>query len=170
LLFQDESRFGRISQAIRCWSPMGQRPVVPSQIVREYIYAYGAVCPQDGSFTSLILPDMRTECLNIFLAELSSRYPENHLLVVLDGASSHRSGELDLPPHMSLLPLPPYSPELNPQENVWGQIKEEGFYNNVFDSLDAVEEQLVKVLRLFEQQTEKLKKLTSFDWIINALI
>ena len=170
LFFQDESRFGRISQAIRCWSPIGQRPVVPSQIVREYIYAYGAVCPQDGSFTSLILPDMRTECLNIFLAELSSRYPENHLLVVLDGASSHRSGELHLPPHMSLLPLPPYSPELNPQENVWGQIKEEGFYNRIFNSLDAVEAQLVKVLRLFEQQTERLKKLTSFDWIVNALI
>jgi transposase len=170
LFFQDESRFGRISQAIRCWSPIGQRPVVPSQIVREYIYAYGAICPQDGSFTSLILPDMRTECLNVFLTELSSRYPENHLLVVLDGASSHRSGELHLPPNMSLLPLPPYSPELNPQENVWGQIKEEGFYNRIFNSLDAVEEQLVKILRQFEQQAERLKKLTRFDWIINALI
>jgi transposase len=170
LFFQDESRFGRISQTIRCWSPIGQRPVVPSQIVREYMYAYGAVCPQDGSFTSLILPDMRTECLNIFLAELSSRHPDHHLLVVLDGAASHRSGELELPDNMTLLPLPPYSPELNPQENVWGQIKQEGFYNRVFDSLDAVEEQLVRVLRQFEQQAQRLKKLTAFDWIINALI
>lgn len=73
---------------IRCWSPVGQRPAVPSQIVREYIYAYGAVCPEDGSFTSLVLPDMRTECLNIFLTELSSRYPDHHLLVVLDGAAT----------------------------------------------------------------------------------
>jgi hypothetical protein len=85
LFFQDESRFGRISQAIRCWSPIGQRPVVPSQIVREYIYAYGAICPQDGSFTSLILPDMRTECLNVFLTELSSRYPENYEFPVKAG-------------------------------------------------------------------------------------
>lgn len=170
LFFQDESRFGRISQAIRCWSPVGERPVVPSQIVREYIYAYGAVCPQDGSFCSLILPDMRTECLNIFLEELSQRYPDNHLLVVLDGAASHRSGTLQIPEHMTLIPLPPYSPELNPQENVWAEIKEEGFYNRVFDSLDEVENHLVEVLHRFEQAKERLEKLTAWEWIVNALI
>jgi transposase len=142
---------------------------VPSQIVREYIYAYGAVCPEDGSFCSLVLPDMRTECLNIFLAELSQRYPDNHLLVVLDGAASHRSGELNLPDNMTLETLPPYSPELNPQENVWGEIKTEGFYNRVFDSLDSVEDQLIKVLSQFEKAGERLKKLTGWDWIQTAL-
>lgn len=170
LFFQDESRFGRISQAIRCWSPLGERPVVPSQMIREYLYAYGAVCPEDGSFVSLVLPDMRTECLNIFLAELSHRYPENHLVVVLDGASSHRSGDLKQPEHMTLMPLPPYSPELNPQENVWSELKKQGFYNRVFDTLDAVEEQLVRVLRVFEQQADRLKSLTCWDWIETALI
>ena len=170
LFFQDESRFGRISQAIRCWSPVGKRPVVPSQMVREYLYAYGAVCPTDGSFVSLVLPSMRTECMNVFLKEMSDRYPDNHLLVVLDGAASHRSTTLTLPEHMTLLPLPPYSPELNPQENVWGEIKEEGFYNRVFETLDAVEEQLVTVLKSFEQSGERLKRLTAWDWIVNALI
>lgn len=169
LFFQDESRFGRISQAIRCWSPVGERPVVPSQIVREYIYAYGAVCPTDGSFVSLVLPDMRTECLNIFLAELSKRNPDNHLLVVLDGAASHRSATLEIPKDMTLVTLPPYSPELNPQENVWGAIKPEGFYNRVFKSLNEMERQLVKVLRQFEQQAARLQKLTGWDWILNAL-
>ena len=57
---------------------------------------------------------------------------------------------------MSLLHLPPYSPELNPQENVWAAPKEAGFYNKVFDTLDAVEEHLVSVLRQFEQQTKHL--------------
>jgi hypothetical protein len=170
LFFQDESRFGRISQAIRCWSPVAQRPVVPSQIVREYIYAYGAVCPTDGSFVSLILPDMRTECLNIFLKEVSERYPDNHIAMVMDGAASHRAGDLEIPEHMTLLHLPPYSPELNPQENVWKMIKPEGFYNRVFNSLDEVEEQLIKILRQFEQAAEKLKNLTGWDWILNALI
>lgn len=74
LFFQDESRFGRISQTIRCWAPTGQRPVVPSQIVREYTYSYTAACPSDGETVSLILPDMRTECMNIFLQELSNRH------------------------------------------------------------------------------------------------
>lgn len=169
LFFQDESRFGRISQALRCWSPVGKRPVVPSQMVREYTYAYGAVCPQDGSFISLVLPDMRTECLTVFLAEMSRRYPEHHLVVVLDGAASHRSKMLEVPEHMTLLCLPPYSPELNPQESVWKELKPEGFYNRVFETMGAVENQLVKVLRQFEQQTERLKQLTAWQWILNAL-
>ena len=112
---------------------------------------------------------MRTECLNIFLEELSRRYRNNHRLVVLDGAASHRSKDLTLPQHMTLVPLPPYSPELNPQENVWAPIKENGFYNKVFDSLDAVEDPLLSVLRQFEQQAQRLKKLTHWDWIMNAL-
>jgi transposase len=107
---------------------------------------------------------------SVFLAEMSSRYPENHLLVVLDGAASHRSGDLKVPEHMTLLRLPAYSPELNPQENVWGAIKPEGFYNCVFNSLDEVETQLVKVLRQFESQWERLKSIAGFDWILNALV
>jgi transposase len=170
LFFQDESRFGRISQAIKCWSPVGQRPVIPSQLVREYIYAYGAVCPLDGDFVSLILPDMRTECLNVFLKETSQRYPDNHIVMVMDGAASHRSGDLQVPEHMTLVHLPPYSPELNPQECVWKEIKPEGFYNRVFNTLDEVEAQLVKVLRQFEQAGERLKKLTAWQWILNALV
>jgi transposase len=169
LFFQDESRFGRISQVMRCWSKKGERAIVPSQIVREYIYAYGAVCPEDGSFVSLVLPDMRSECLNVFLKELSQRFPDNHLVVVLDGAASHRSKMLEIPEHMTLVTLPPYSPELNPQENLWKAIKPEGFYNRVFDTLDAVEEQLVKVLKAFENQKEKVRSLTHFKWLSTPL-
>ena len=150
---------------MRCWSKKGERAVVPSQIVREYTYAYGAVCPQDGSFCSLVLPDMRTACLNVFLKEMSDRYPDNHLVIVMDGAASHRSKTLEVPKDMSLITLPPYSPELNPQENVWGVLKKEGFYNRVFDTLDAVEEHLVEVLRAFEGQKERLRSLTAFKWI-----
>ena len=76
---------------------MGQRPVVPSQMIREYTYAYTAVCPQDGTTVSLILPDMRTECLNLFLSELSKLYAEEHIILVLDGAGSHRSKDLQVP-------------------------------------------------------------------------
>ena len=108
--------------------------------------------------------------MNVYLEVLSQRYPDHHLLVVVDGAASHISKELKVPEHMTLVPLPPYSPELNPQENVWKEIKLEGFYNKAFSSLDEVEEQLMRVLRKFEQENERLKKLTAWDWIINALI
>jgi transposase len=70
--------------------------------------------------------------MNVFLNEMSRRYPENHLVVVLDGAACHRSRSLNIPENMTLIPLPPYSPELNPQENVWKEMKAGGFYNTNF--------------------------------------
>jgi transposase len=91
------------------------------------------------------------------------------LVVVMDGAASHRSKELNVPEHMSLLRLPPYSPELNPQECVWKELKSEGFYNKVFADMAEVEEQLMKRLRWFEQQRQRLKSLTLFPWISYAL-
>jgi transposase len=108
--------------------------------------------------------------MSLFLKEMSDRYPDNHLVVVLDGAACHRSSTLKTPENMTLVPLPPYSPELNPQENVWGEIKEEGFYNRVFETLDDVEEQLVRILKSFEESGERLKRLSAWDWIISALI
>ena len=143
--------------------------MIPSQIIRQYTYAYGAVCPEDGAFVSLVLPSMRTECMNVFLKEMSDRYPDNHLVVVLDGAACHRSSTLDIPEHMTLIPLPPYSPELNPQENVWKEMKAEGFYNRVFESMDAVEEALVEVCRLFEASAKRLLSLSNYPWIASAL-
>ena len=168
LFFQDESRFGRISQTTRCWAPQGERPIVPKQIIREYTYAYTAACPQDGTSVSLILPDMRTECFNIFLKELSDRHPNEHIILVLDGAASHRSKTQKLPENISLIPLPPYSPELNPIENFWKVLKQQGFYNQAFDSLDQVEDLLEAKLKHFEDHPEKLQSIVGYQWIVSA--
>jgi hypothetical protein len=62
----DEARFGRINRPVRCWAPPHIRPVVDCQIVREYTYAYGAVCPHDGVLDSLILPTMHSKCFELF--------------------------------------------------------------------------------------------------------
>jgi len=169
LFFQDEARFGRISQQVACWSPQGRRPIVPSQIVREYTYVYGAVCPQTGEHVSLILPTMETVCFNLFLEEMSRCNPDHHVVLITDGAASHRSKELVLPEHMTLMSLPPYSPELNPQENVWKEIRKEGgFYNRVFKSMNEVEEALVKVLQAFSNRFTALKRLTTYPWLKNC--
>jgi hypothetical protein len=169
LFFQDESRFGRISQTIGCWAPVGCRPVVPSQIVREYSYAYTAACPLDGQTVSLILPDMSTDCLNLFLQELADRYPDHHLILVLDGAPSHRGKEQIIPDHMSLIPLPPYSPELNPVENFWKELKKQGFYNRVFSTLNDVENQLETMLKHFYDHPQLVQSIVGYPWILSAL-
>jgi len=166
LMFQDEGRFGRISDPRRCWAPLRVRPDVRAALVREYSYAYAALSPWNGGLDSLILPYAGTECMNIFLKEVGARHPHDFIVMVLDGAGWHRAKALKVPPNMTLLPLPPYSPELNPVENLWGELREKHFHNRVFDSLDAVEDQLCDALAAFEPDRERIDKLAAWPWIV----
>ncbi len=123
-MFQDEARFGRISDLRHCWTPKGIRPNVAAQIVREYTYVYAAISPHDGVLDSLILPEVSTKAMSVFLTEISARHPEEFILMVLDGTSWHRSETLIVPENMRLVTLPPYSPQLNPVEHLWEEIRE----------------------------------------------
>ena len=149
-MLQDEGRFGRISTPRRCWAPRGMRPDVPSQIVREYTFAYVAVSPHDGVMDSLILPEVSEQAMSIFLREVSERHPEEFILMVMDGAGWHKAKALSVPENMAPIFLPPYSPQLNPVEHIWESIRENGFRNEVFNSIEAVENQLMESLAAFE--------------------
>ena len=107
--------------------------------------------------------------MQIFLDEIASRYPGDRVVMVLDGAGWHREGTVVVPENMKLLPLPAYSPELNPVENIWEEIREKGFANKVFASLDALEEQLVHCLKHLEDNPEITKSIAGWNWIINAI-
>jgi len=124
IMFADEARFGRMNRPRPCWAPIGIRPEVASQLIREYVYLYGAVSPKDGTCVYLVMPAPDTECFQIFLDTLAKKYPKNLILLFVDGAGNHRSDELEIPPIIILQPLPPYAPELNPQENIWDEIRE----------------------------------------------
>jgi hypothetical protein len=165
-MFQDEGRFGRLSDPRRCWGPPPVRPVVQAALVREYLYAYSAVSPWDAHLDSLVLPDASTVCMNVFLEEIAARYPADFIVMVLDGAGWHRSGALEVPDNMALLPLPPYAPELNPVELVWAELREKAFHNHVFDSLDAVEDQLCTALRALENDHQRVGRLAAWPWFI----
>ncbi len=114
-MFTDEARFGRMNRIRPCWAPVDTRPEVAAQLIREYIYLYGA-----------------------FLEVLARRFARQDILLVLDGAPNHRSGELVVPDNVRLLYLPPYSPELNPKESLWDEIREKIFKNFALKSMDAV--------------------------------
>lgn len=166
-MFQDEGRFGRISDPRRCWAPHPIRPEVKAALVREYTYAYAALSPWDGRLDSLILPDASTVCMNVFLNEIAGRYPEDFIVMVLDGAGWHRSKGLKVPDNVALLPLPPYSPELNPVEHLWDELREKSFHNRLFASLDAVEDQLCDTLAAFEPDRQRIHRLAAWPWIID---
>jgi len=168
-MFQDEARFGRISDCRRCWCRRPVRPLVKKMISRQYTYVFGAVSPLDGQFDTLILPRADTSCMQLFLDEIAQRHSQDNIVMVLDGARWHTTGKLTTPANMRLLFLPPYSPELNPVEHLWDELREKYFHNRVFSSLEEVEQYLFEALVAFEQNTECIRSICSWPWIINSV-
>jgi len=166
-MFQDEARFGRINDVRRCWAPKPLRPVCQAMLTHEYTYAYAAVDVASGELDSLILPNVNTACMQVFLDEVAARHPDQRIVMVLDGAGWHTGGELKVPAN---LPLPPYAPELNPVEHVWDELREKHFHNRVFDSLDALEDHLETSLLALERDPDRIKSIVAWPWIMNALL
>jgi len=164
-MFEDEARFGRMIEPRRAWTPPDLRPLVATRIEREYGYAYAAVSPHDGALVSLVLPEVNAELMSLFLAEVSRRYREEFILMVLDGAGWHRANDLAVPVNMRLQSLPARSPQLNPAEHLWEELREKWLGNRLFDSQDAVDRQIERGLAALEQDVEKTASLTGFDWI-----
>jgi transposase len=166
---QDEARFGRISGTRYCWCPKPMRPVRQAMVTQEYTYAYAAVAVASGEVDSLILPHVNGECMQVFLDEVATRHPRERIVMVLDGAGWHNSHSLKLPPNLRLLSLPPYSPEFNPVEHLWDELREKHFHNRVFDSLDALEDHLESASRDTEQSPARTRSVVAWPWIIDSL-
>jgi len=111
---------------------------------------------------------MNAACMNIFLEELSKRYKENFLLVVWDGAPCHNEGALKIPENIMLMTLPPYSPQLNPSENNWDDMRGKFFPNLVFDSMEAVENKLIEACIFYENNPEIIQSIAAWKWIIDV--
>ena len=167
VMFEDEASFGRINKPKRCWCPKGIRPAVPCQHIREYTYARAAVSPHDGQMVSLILPNTNTVCMSLFLEEVSRRFPDEHILIIMDKAAWHTAGKLCIPDNVEIFPLLPYSPELNPVEQIWDEVREKGFKNEVFGSLSLVEGRLCDTLLYLENNTAKVHCITAWNWFVS---
>ena len=168
VMFQDEARFGRISDSVYCWAKRPQRPMVQATLTHQYVYAYAAVCPTDGGMDSLVLPHVNGACMQLFLNEVAKRHAGHNIIMVVDGAGWHKT-QFALPSNLRLHFLPPYSPELNPQEHIWHELREKWFHNRVFDSLDALEDHLVAALQALEADAQRVQSITAWDWIINSV-
>jgi hypothetical protein len=166
-MFIDEARFGRINRPVACWAPAGVRPIVRCQMVREYTYAYAAVCAADGVMDSLILPSMHGECFAVFTALLAERHPDELIVLVCDGAASHTTQATTLPENIRILTLPPYSPELNPTEQLSDLIRERWFSNIAHKPIRAVEDTLVLALRTLESAPDTIRTLAHRTWNTN---
>jgi hypothetical protein len=113
LYFQDEARFGRINTVQKCWCLKGIIPKVTQQLIREFTYAFSAVCPETGTVCSLVMPYADSYTMNIFLNVLSKRQKNERIVLCMDKAGWHTTKQLQVPENIVLWFLPPYSPELN---------------------------------------------------------
>ena len=169
IFFEDEGRSGRMSNPVRCRTPPGVRPLIPQQRVREYIYAYTAVSPDDGENFSLILPRSDTEMMNIFPDEFSEQYKEYRVIIAMDGAPWHPSESSDKYDNIRVIRQPPYSPEVNPVGHIWEYIRENDFHNRQFKTSDILEDESVNVLSKLGQNKDIVKSVTGFHrTIINV--
>ena len=163
LMYQDEAGFGRISKMSSCWAPQGIRPSIPSHYMREYRYCYGAVDAQTGDSFFLIAGGCNTEWTNEFLRQVSQAYPDDYILLVMDNAIWHKSSTLEIPSsNIELAFIPPYTPEMNPIEQVWKEIRKRGFKNKAFQTLEAIIDKLQEVIQGLEKGV--LKSTVSRQW------
>jgi len=166
-MFEDEAAFGRINKPRYCWCFRGLRPTVPCHHIREYRYAYGAVEPLTGESLFLVLPYCNTVCMNIFLRNLSDAYPDDYILLVADSASWHKSKELKVPDNIEIFPLLPYTPEMNPIEQIWKEIRTRGFKNEIFSTLGKVIDRLCDTI--CSLSFDVIKSITMRDWIMSTV-
>ena len=135
-MFQDEARVGRINDVRRCWAPRPMRPLCQAMLTHEYTFAYASCEPATGTMDALILLQVNTQCVQLFLDTVAARHVSNPIVMVMDGAGWHSSKKLIAPSNIRLLALPPYAPELNPVEHLWHELREKCFHNKVFASID----------------------------------
>ena len=167
-MFQDEAGFGRINKPKYCWCEKGIRPSVPCHHIREYRYVYGAVEPLTGDSCFFVMPNCDTVCMNVFLQELSKQFADDVVLLCCDGAAWHKSKTLIVPENIVLFHIPPYTPEMNPIEQIWKEIRKRGFKNEVFATLSKVVDRLCDVIH--DLPNSLIRSITARDWILQCFI
>lgn len=165
----DEARFGLKVWHRRRWCPSGSRPPWRAGGKYKWLWLYVAVEPATGESFCLYMPNMKGECFEVFLCKLREAYPEDDIVLVMDGAPSHRSGKVDWPKGVEPMPLPAYSPELNPAER-WFKELREPLANRIFETVEAIGEALTEALRPYWQRPEKLARLTGYEWWMQGII
>lgn len=163
--WQDESRVGQQGSLSRVWAAKGTRPRVVRQ--RQFLntYIFGACCPDKDKGCALILPECHTGMMQLHLDEISKNIEDGfHAIIIIDRASWHTTEALNIPRNISLLPLPPYSPELNPMEQVWQKIKADSLTNTTFKSYDDIVAKCCKAWNSFCDEDGNIKQLCSRAW------
>ena len=169
VFFQDESRFGQQGTTTNVWATKGSRPGAVRQTEYEYLWVLGIVSPQTGRAEGLISPRLNTDVVNVFLREFSQTLASDEQAVIIwDGAGFHTSKKLLVPENITLVQLPPDSPELNPMENLWNYLKSHFWSNRAYDSYEALEQAAMEAWRIAVLSPELMKTVCAAPYLERA--
>jgi transposase len=159
----DEGRFGLKVWFRRRWCTCGHRPPWIVDDRYEWVWVYVAITPATGECCCLLLPHVDTTCLNLFLETLRAEWPDERIGVVLDGSGSHRSAQVVWPGGIVPLPLPPYSPELNPAEQIFRYLRTR-LANDSFATVEALQDVLTTELERLWAHPKVVTRLTNYPY------
>ena len=146
LYVQDESRVGLFTRNGKSLTAKGVKPICTYQNIFKSTYVFGAFSPYDGDSLVMELPNCNGESFQIFLDEMSKNRPEEFKVMILDNGAFHKGKALRIPENSVLLFLPPYSPELNPAELVWLNMKKK-MTNKIYKTMEELKAELDKIVK-----------------------
>lgn len=162
-------RYGLISNLRRAWYKRGkQRPLIPSGMEYEFGYLYIGINVNSWEVNALVIPYTDSVSTKVFIEFIKHTYRGKHVVVVWDRAGFHRANEVKRVAGVSFIELPPYSPELNPVERLIEELRK-FTANKVFESIDEIEDELIKALRQYIENHDKVQSLCAYPWIKNQL-
>lgn len=163
--FQDETRVGQQGSITRTWFYKGQRPRLVRQQQFLSAYIFSAACPEKDKAVGFISPVCNKEAMQIHL-DIIAKGVVGHAVMMLDGAGWHSAKSLIIPNNITLLPLPPYSPELNPKENFWQSLKSRNLSNRMFKSVEDIMDACQEGWLEFTNIKGNVRKLCTRNWAI----
>jgi transposase len=166
LFFQDEARIGQKGRTCHIWWRRGERPPGLADQRFTFAYIFAAVEPGTDNGFALVMPYVNTDAMQIFLDHFAGTIGDDeHVVMVLDRAGWHGSKALTVPASITLVPLPPYSPELNPVERVWLYLKERFLSHRLLADYDAIVDAASTAWTRLKAETGRIASLTSYPWI-----
>ena len=144
----------------------GYRPCGRQKIGYDYGYLSVAINPIKGELFILILPDMRVESFQTFLDEFQKKV-KSEVQLLTDGAASHRSKRIKLAQRIQLEHIPAYSPQLNPVERFFQELRRE-LKNRLFESYEEVEKAVIEAVKPYLTDKQRVKSITCYGWLINT--
>jgi hypothetical protein len=160
-------RVGQKTCRTRVWARRGTRPRQVTDLRTGCAYLFGAICPERATGAAIVMQRADTFSMQRHLEEISANVASGaHAVLVLDQAGWHTTRRLKTPSNITLIPLPPRSPELNPAENVWQYLRQRWLSNHIFKDYDAILDAICDAWNRLIDEPQRITSIGMRSWAV----